>query len=184
MRPFEYVRPGTVAEAAGFLAEKADNALAIGGGTAAVVLMNLGVLRPSYVVDLGSLAELRGVKEQDGALRIGALTTLRSLELGGHGLLSAAASQVANVRVRNVATVGGSIAYGEPQSDTPVALIAAGASVTLASESDTRDMQLVDFFRGPYETALDQGEIVSAVNVPSAPSGSGGCHMKFTIGSP
>ena len=184
MRPFEYVRPGSVPEAASFLAEKADDALAIGGGTAAVVLMHLGVLRPSYVVDLSGLDELRGVREEDGVLRVGALTTLRSLELGGYGLLSDAASQVANVRVRNVATVGGSIAYGEPQSDTPVALIAAGASVTIAGPTASRELPLSEFFMGPFETALAQGEIVSAVSVPAAPKGSGGCHMKFTIGSP
>ena len=136
MQPFEYVRPATVAEATKFLAEHADESLVLGGGSAAVVMLELGVVRPEYVVDLGGVEELNGI-EQNGSLHLGALTRIRTLELDpdirrDYGLLSEAASQVANVRVRNVATVGGAVAYGEPQTDTPTALTALGATVRIA----------------------------------------------------
>ncbi len=189
MRSFEYVRPGSVAEAARFLADNEDDALAIGGGTAAVVLMNMGVLRPRYVVDLSGLDELRRMDATDAGLRLGALTTLRSLERetmvrDGWGLLAEAASQVANVRVRNVATIGGSIAYGEPQTDTPVALIAMGATVGVSGPERQREVALADFFHGPYETALETGELITGISVPRPAGRTGGCHVKFTVGSP
>jgi carbon-monoxide dehydrogenase medium subunit len=190
MRTFEYVQLPTAQDTALFLAEHPDDSLALAGGTAAVVLMKLGVLRPAYVVDLGGLDELRGVDvAADGTLRLGALTTLRSVErdpkiADGHALLAEAAGQVANVRVRNVATVGGTVAYGEPQTDTPVALIASGASVTIAGTSGPRTVAMVDFYRGPYDTVLEEGEIVTSVVVPPSTSGSAGCHLKFTVGSP
>ena len=100
-------------------------------------MLHLGIIRPEYVVDLGGVPELRGLR-QNGALHIGAFTRIRALELdagvrGAYGLLAEAASQVANVRVRNVATVGGAVAYGEPQTDTPTALTALGASVSATS---------------------------------------------------
>ena len=188
MRSFDYIRPTNVDEAVRFLADNADDALVIGGGTAAIVLLRLGVLRPRYVVDLGGIDELRGAT-MNGSLRLGALTTIRTLELDGeigrdYGLLADAASQVANVRVRNVATVGGAVAYGEPQTDTPVALTALGASVTIEGTSGTRVAPIADFYVGPYETVVGPGEIVTGIDVPRPAAGSGGCHLKFTVGSP
>ena len=83
-----------------------------------------------------------------------------------------------------IATVGGAICYGEPQTDTPAALIALGATVEIASRSGTRSMALENFFLSPYETALEQGELLTAVALADPVFGSGGCHAKFTIGSP
>ena len=188
MQPFEYVRPDTVAEATRFLADHADSSFVLGGGSAAVVMLELGVVRPEYVVDLGRLEELDGI-EQNGTLRIGALTRIRTLELApqvrrDYGLLAEAASQVANVRVRNVATVGGAVAYGEPQTDTPTALMALGATVRIAGPEGGRTTPLEEFYVGPYETVLRPGELVAGVDVPHPPAGSGGSHLKFTVGSP
>ncbi len=188
MRPFEYIRPGAVGEASQILAERGDGAFLIGGGSAAVVMLRLGVVRPECVVDLGGVAGLRGI-EANGALRIGALTPIRALELDGGarsrwGLLAEAASQVANVRVRNAATVGGAVAYGEPQTDTPTALTALGASVRAASAKGERAVPIGEFYLGPYETVLAPGEIVVGVDVPEPPPHTGGAHLKFTIGSP
>ncbi|MCH7483260.1 MAG: xanthine dehydrogenase family protein subunit M [Chloroflexi bacterium] len=189
MRPFEYVRPTTVGEATDFLREHGDDALVVAGGTAAVVMMTLGVLRPGYVVDVGAVAELSGSHADASGLRLGALTTVRSIErdtaiAGAYGLLADAASQVANVRVRNRATVGGSVCYGEPQTDLPPALIAMGASATLAASGGTRTVALADFFEGPYETVLEPGELLTEITVPQPEPGTFGCHAKFTIGSP
>ena len=189
MRPFEYVRPTTVGEATDFLREHGDDALVIAGGTAAVVMMTLGVLRPGTVVDVGRVPELGGSRADGGVLRLGALTTIRSIErdtaiAGAYGLLADAASQVANVRVRNRATVGGSVCYGEPQTDLPPALIAMGASATIAASGGTRTVPLADFFEGPYETVLEPGELLTEITVPRPEPGTFGCHAKFTIGSP
>ena len=189
MRPFEYVRPTTVSEATDFLREHGDDALVVAGGTAAVVMMTLGVLRPGYVVDVSAVAELSGSHADASGLRLGALTTVRSIErdttiAGAYGLLADAASQVANVRVRNRATVGGSVCYGEPQTDLPPALIAMGASATLAASGGTRTVALADFFEGPYETVLEPGELLTEITVPQPEPGTYGCHAKFTIGSP
>ena len=202
MRPFEYVRPTTVGEATDFLREHGDDALVVAGGTAAVVMMTLGVLRPEYVVDVGFIPELgpelgpelRGSRAGGAGLRLGALTTVRSIErdpaiAGAYGLLADAASQVANVRVRNRATVGGSVCYGEPQTDLPPALIAMGASATIAASGggasgSTRTVPLADFFEGPYETVLQAGELLTEITVPLPEPGTFGCHAKFTVGSP
>ena len=189
MRPFEYVRPATVGEATDFLRDHADDSLVVAGGTAAVVMMSLGVLRPDYVVDVAAIPELRRTRMDGGGLRLGALTTVRTLEhdpgvAQTYGLLADAASQVANVRVRNRATVGGSVCYGEPQTDLPPALIAMGASVSLSASGTTRTVPLDGFFKGPYETDLAPGELLTEITVPQPGPGTFGCHMKFTVGSP
>ena len=187
MRDFEYAQPATASEASRLLAEH-DDALALGGGTAAVVLLHLGLLRPSLVVDLSGAAELRGIERRNGGMRVGALTTIRTLETsaaiaGAYPVLAEAASQVGSVRVRNAATIGGAVAYGEPQTDAPAALIALGAEVELSGGDSRRSLPLADFFHGPYETDLAHGEIVSAVSLPAPQARTGGCHAKFTIGS-
>ena len=188
MRPFDYIRPSSVAEAVGILSERGDDAFVLGGGSAAVVMLRLGVVRPECVVDIGGIAELRGLR-RNGGLRIGALASIRSLELddgvrAAHPLLAEAASQVANVRVRNAATVGGAVAYGEPQTDTPTALTASGASVRIGGVAGERSVPISAFYAGPYETVLEQGEIVVGVDVPMPPPYTGGAHSKLTIGSP
>lgn len=188
MRRFEYIRPTTIDEATQFLSDNADDTLVIAGGTAAVVLLHLGVLRPQYVLDIGGIVGLRE-RSTHGSLRLGALVSIRTIERDAniardYDVLADAASQVANVRVRNVATVGGTIAYGEPQTDTPVALTALGAIVEVAGASGRREVPIADFYQGPYETALQAGELVSAVNIPRPVAGSVGCHLKFTVGSP
>ena len=193
MRPFEYIRPASVAEAVGVLSERGDDAFVLGGGSAAVVMLRLGVVRPECVVDLGGIEEMRGLRRngdrRNGGLHIGALASIRSLELddgvrAAYPLLAEAASQVANVRVRNVATVGGAVAYGEPQTDTPTALTASGASVRITGVSGERSVPIDGFYVGPYETVLQQGEIVAGIDVPEPPPHTGGAHIKFTVGSP
>lgn len=188
MRRFEYVRPLSLQEAAAFLDDHADQALVLAGGTAAVSLMSQGLLRPGYVLDIGSLSELKGLEAVGGGLRIGALTPIADLQRSalvnsGYRLLAEAASQVASIRVRNVATAGGSCCYGEPQADLPPALLAMGATAHIVGSKGSRTLPLQDFFQGPYETALEPGELLAELHVPEAPEGSGGCHQKFTIGS-
>ena len=189
MARFDYVRPSTVAEAVGLLEAHGDDALAIAGGTATVLLLQKRMLRPELVVDLGGLPGLTGVEQNGGGLRIGALTPIRAIERdatvrGSHGLLAEAASQVAGVRVRNAATVGGSVCFGEPQTDLPPSLLALNATATIVGSQGSRDVPLEEFFLGPYETARGQGEVLTYLSVPAIAPRSGGCHVKFTLGSP
>ena len=188
MRSFEYLRPTRIEEAVQFLGANPEDTLVIAGGTAAVVLLHLGVLRPRYVLDIGAIADLREWSSGD-SLRLGALTSIRSIERDhaiahDYGVLSDAASQVANVRVRNVATLGGTIAYGEPQTDTPVALTSLNAMIEVAGAQGRRQVPIDDFFLGPYETTLEAGELVTAVTIPKPLPGTVGHHLKFTVGSP
>lgn len=187
MHKFTYAQAGSVAEATRLLSEEPDS-LVLAGGTAAVVLLNLGLVRPRLVVDIGAIDGLHAMEQAGDAYRLGALTSVRTLEASEdvqrrYPLLAEAASQVGSIRVRNAATVGGAIAYGEPQADVPVALVALGASVEIASGGGQRTMPLGEFFHGPYETDLAPGEVVAGVLIPMAEGKTGGCHVKFTIGS-
>ena len=187
MHKFAYEQAGSVAEATRLLTEEPDS-LVLAGGTAAVVMLTLGLVRPRLVVDIGAIEGLHAMEQTGNAYRLGALTSVRMLEASADvkrrcPLLAEAASQVGSVRVRNAATVGGAIAYGEPQTDVPVALVALGASVEIVSGEGQRTMALDEFFHAPYETDLAPGEIVAGVSIPSADDRTGGCHVKFTIGS-
>ncbi len=195
MHRFEYVRPDTVQEATAFLETNHEDSLVLAGGTAVIAMLSQGILRPRYVVDIGGLPGLKGFRRENGSFRIGALTPIAMLHQDPFApdLLAEAASQVASIRVRNVATVGGSVCYGEPQTDLPPALVAMGARAHVEGARGERWMDLGDFFLGPYETALKPGELLTELEVPvpqpdprSGGEGtgrSGGCHMKFTVGS-
>lgn len=185
MRRFEYVRPSTLQEATAFLDANHEDSLVLAGGTAVIAMLSQGLLRPRYVVDVGALPGLKGLQTNNGSLRIGALTPIATLHRDPtvKGLLAEAASQVASIRVRSVATVGGSCCYGEPQTDLPPALIAMNARAQVAGTKGGRWIPLEEFFLGPYETALQPGELLTELEVPNALENSGGCHVKFTVGS-
>ena len=188
MRQFEYAQPTNVQEAISLLDREGEDALLLAGGTALVIMLAQGLLRPRYVVDLTGVLDLQGVESMDGGrVRVGALTRLRALErtnpaLSAHAPLQEAASQVASVRVRNVATVGGSVCYGEPQTDVPPALIALGATAVVQGSQGIRSIEMERFYAGPYETALEPGELLTEILLPPRPAEAGGCHVKFTIG--
>jgi aerobic carbon-monoxide dehydrogenase medium subunit len=185
MRRFEYVRPKSIEEATTFLDANHEDSLVLAGGTAVIAMLSQGLLRPKYVVDVAALPGLKGLQRDNGSLRIGALTPIAILHRDPtvKGLLAEAASQVASIRVRSVATVGGSCCYGEPQTDLPPALIAMNARAHIAGTRGDRWVSLQDFFRGPYETALQPGELLTELEIPTPAPNSGGCHVKFTVGS-
>src|SRR5438093_735968 len=140
-------------------------AVAFGGGTAIHILRRQGVLRPSALVDLGGLAELRGIEVKDGYLRIGAMSTHREVELSAEArgvspLLAETYRCVGNVRVRNTATVGGNLAHGDYRLDPPAALLALGASLRIAGPNGERVLSIQEFFVDLLETALEPGELL------------------------
>jgi aerobic carbon-monoxide dehydrogenase medium subunit len=169
--PFTVLRPASLAEACAVLADDPD-AAAYAGGTELVVAMKLGLAAHSVLVDLKSLAELSGIALDGPTLRIGAATTHREIvgspaAAAGCPLLVEALRDVANPRVRAVGTIGGNLAFGEPHSDPATALVAADARVRChAPGGAVRSVAAADFLAGPFETCLEPGELISAVEVP------------------
>ena len=180
----EYVVPDTLADACRAL--EAQGAQCLAGGQSLVAMMNLGLAAPERLVSLRRIAGLRGIATaREGGLRIGAMTThaelarLRS-DVPGAMLLAQAARLVAYPAIRNRGTIGGSVALADPAADYPVALVAADATIELASAGRTRDVPARDFFRNMFETALAQGEIVAAIRIPPG-AGSGTAYEKLSL---
>lgn len=187
MRRFELVEPPTLEDACAYLAGD-PAAKAIGGGTALLILIKQGVFFPTTLVNLRKIDGASSIVAEDGWLRIGALATIGDVERSDLvrrvvPVLADACHTVANIRIRNMATMGGNLAHGDHQSDPPGALVALDARVVIAGPGTDREMPLTAFLRGGYETALEAGELVSAIRVPPAEPGWTGAYLKFTTGS-
>ncbi|HEX6004838.1 MAG TPA: FAD binding domain-containing protein [Burkholderiales bacterium] len=174
MTPFELLEPRSLRKAAALLDADAPAARPMGGGTALVLMMKMGVLRPDRLVSLRAVEKryARISARAAGGLRIGALAKLAALEraavVGREApVLQAALKTLANVRVRNVATLGGHLAHADPHLDLPPVLIALDASVvTVSGNGDGRTMPLAQLYRGYLETTLARGELIAEVLVP------------------
>jgi len=168
MAPFEFLQPVALDEALSLL--EAQDARAFSGGTALMLMMKAGVLRPKRLVSLGKLGLDR--IEANGELRIGAMTTLRSLEKSeavqkGWPVIARALRTLSNVRVRNVATVGGALAHADPHMDLPPLLCALGARVTIRGKRGERSLAVEELYAGYLENTLKTGEIITHVEVPA-----------------
>lgn len=178
---FEYVKPASLPDALAALAE--DGSKALSGGMSLIPMMKLRLAMPSKLVDLSGISGLSGIEKSGDSLVIGALTTHYEVESSAvvrqHcPLLAAAAAAIGDVQVRNMGTIGGSIAHNDPAADYPAALLALDAKVRLASKSGTREMAIADFLVETLSTALEPGEIVTHIVVPADPAGSGACYRK------
>lgn len=177
-------RPSAVAEAVSLLAAN-DGARCLAGGATLVAMMNARLVAPSALVSLAAIDELAGITVMsDGTLRIGAMTrhheTAGELRLAhGAAVLRMAAGQIANPVVRNMGTIGGSIAFADPAADYAPALVAAGAAVELMGSAGRRITPISAFFTDWYATDLAAGELVTAVLVPPAPATSVGRYLKL-----
>lgn len=166
MQAFAYSRPGSLAEALDALAAD-DEALALAGGMTLLPTMKMRLAAPTQLVDLNGLEELRGVRDADGGIEIGALTTHgdvadASLVRERLPALAALAGRIGDPQVRNRGTLGGSIANNDPAADYPAALLALGATVV----TNRREIAADDFILDMFETALEPGELVTAVRFP------------------
>ena len=180
---FDYERASSLDEALSLLAEGGEDARPLAGGHSLLPLMRLRLARPSLLVDIGGLDELRGVHADGDSVVIGALTTHHEVagasELtGGSGLLAKVAEGIGDPQVRHRGTLGGSVAHADPASDLPAALLALDAEVTLAGRDGTRSVAAADFFVGPFMSAAADGEIVTGVRVPTR-EGWGSAYRKF-----
>ena len=168
---FEYSKAGSVAEAIQILQGDPD-AKIIAGGHSLIPLMKLRLARPSRVVDIGGIAELRGISVSGGVVSIGALTTHHEITSSPDiqancGILAEAAGGVGDPAVRNRGTIGGNVSHADPASDLPTVLTALGASFNLQGPSGSRTVSADDFFTGPFETAVGADEVLTGVNVPA-----------------
>jgi carbon-monoxide dehydrogenase medium subunit len=184
MRDFYFHTPSTLQEAFDLLEEHQDDGRPIAGGTALVVLMKQSLLEADHLISLHKLPGLDGIRSEADGLHIGALTHHRDVETSAlvrqHSpLLAQAYSQVATVRIRNVATVGGGLAHADPAQDPPPALIVLGAQVRLVSKQGERTIPITDLFTDYYETSIQPGELLTEVIIPRQPGDARTVYKKF-----
>ncbi len=187
MTPFGLAEPATLQEAIGLLDDSSVRPIA--GGTAVMLMMKTGIFQPDRLVSLRKIerrySEIR--IGGDGELRIGAMTPLARIERAPETrraapVIARALRTLANVRVRNVATLGGHLAHGDPHMDLPPVLIALGASVVVAGPSGERVMEIEDLFGGYLETTLAPDELIAEVIAPARP-GWRAAYLKHTTRS-
>jgi carbon-monoxide dehydrogenase medium subunit len=168
---FSYHSPETVDEALALLADLGDDAAPLSGGQSLVPMMNLRLAQIGHIIDLNGLSELASVNEQDGTLRIGALTRQRTLERHQDlsrlsPLLAQAVPEIAHPSIRVRGTIGGSVAHADPSAELATAMVAADASVVLARRDGSRVVPARDFFKGPYFTVREADELLVSVEMP------------------
>ena len=176
---FAYERATSLGEALGLLARHGAEGKVLAGGQSLLPLMKLRLARPEWLIDIGRLAELRGVRAvEGGGIAIGALTTYADLLehpiVGQFGVLADALPRIGDVQVRNRGTIGGSIAHADPAADLPAVLLALDAAVIARSATrGERQIPISEFFEGAFSTALAEDELLTEIRLP-APSGSVG----------
>jgi carbon-monoxide dehydrogenase medium subunit len=185
LRPFALHRPGSLEEACALLAELGDDAVPYAGGTELLLLMKEGLARPAHLVDVKRIPGLDAITADDARLVIGATVTHRALELSASvrsrcPVLTSVARHIANVRVRNVGTVGGNLAFADPHSDLATLFLALDAEVELVSPRGRRVLPVGDFVRGPWDTARVADELVRSVHVRPAER-TAASYVKFGI---
>jgi carbon-monoxide dehydrogenase medium subunit len=170
---FSYARAASVSNALQLLATHGDKAKLLSGGQSLLPAMNLRLIAPELIVDIGQVAELRGIAVKGDTLRIGALT--RHVEIAGSAeiavhapLLVAAIAHVAHPAIRNKGTLGGSLAHADPASELPACMLALNATIIIQGQAGERRVAATDFFTGIYQTALSPEELLIAVELPVA----------------
>jgi carbon-monoxide dehydrogenase medium subunit len=177
---FEYSAPKTLDEALGLMAEGAKP---LAGGMSLIPMMKLRLAAPEHLVDLGRIKDLSYIREESGALHIGATATHHDVESsplvrGKCPLLAETAAHIGDVQVRNMGTIGGSVAHADPAADYPAALQALEAKIVLKGAKSERTVAADEFFLDTFTTALEPGEIVREVIVPIDGEGTGTSYQK------
>jgi aerobic carbon-monoxide dehydrogenase medium subunit len=181
---FEYHAPSSIGEATKLLATLGDDAKVLSGGQSLIPLMKLRLASPRHVVDINGIPGLAYIREADGFLRIGGLTREADLEESEivrtrYPLLLDTCRVIADPVVRNLATLGGNLAHGDPANDHPATMLAFGAEVLAAGSRGERRLPIASFFTGPFTTALSADEIVVEIRIPTPPPRSGGAYLKL-----
>jgi aerobic carbon-monoxide dehydrogenase medium subunit len=170
---FAYARATSVSNALELLDAHGERAKVLSGGQSLMPAMNLRLISPELIVDIGEIAELRGIAVTGGVIRIGALMRhvdlLKSAEIAAHApLLTTAVAHIAHPAIRNRGTIGGSLAHADPASELPACMLALNATIIVRGRTGERRIAAKDFFTGIYETALSAQELLVAVELPAA----------------
>jgi len=181
---FDYHAPNTIGEATALLARLGEDAKILSGGQSLIPLMKLRLASPAHVVDINGIPGLSGIREADGFLRIGSLTRESELEESElmrtrYPLLHDTSKVIADPVVRNLATVGGNLAHGDPANDHPATMLALGAEVVAIGTKGERRIAIGSFFTGPFETSLKPDEILVEIRIPQPAARSGGAYLKL-----
>lgn len=179
---FEYHRAATVEEAVGLLTRYKDDAKILAGGHSLIPMMKLRLAQPKHLIDIGRVGGLSGIKEEGGQFVLGALTTHFAVESNAAvrqkcAMLAEAAALIGDPQVRNYGTVGGSIAHADPAADWPAVLLALGAEVKAVGPKGARSINIDDFFKDLFTTALHADEILTEIRIPAGGHG-GAAYMK------
>jgi carbon-monoxide dehydrogenase medium subunit len=180
---FDYHRPRSIAEALNLLGSL-DDARALAGGHSLIPMMKLRLATPSALIDLGDIAELRGIRQDGKDVVIGASTSQHELiasELLKKSvpILAETALLIADPQVRYLGTIGGNLANGDPGNDLPALMMCLDATYVLAGAKGSRKVAARSFYRGIYETVLEAGEILTAISIPAPPAGHGYAYEKL-----
>lgn len=181
---FEYYSPGSIGEATALLARFGEDAKVLSGGQSLIPMMKLRLASPPKIVDINGIPGLAYVREAEGFLLLGALTREWELEESDlirarYPLLHDTCKVIADPLVRNLATVGGNLAHGDPANDHPAAMLALGAEVVAAGPGGERRIPIASFFTGPFATALRPNEILLEIRIPQPAARSGGAYLKL-----
>lgn len=181
---FSYHRPKSVPEAVGLLAQLGDDSRPLAGGHSLIPMMKLRLATPADLVDLAGIADLKGIRSDGDDIVIGAMTTQH--DLVGSDLLAAkipilreTALLIADPQVRYVGTLGGNVANGDPGNDMPAVMMCLGADYHVVGECGERRIAAREFYQGSYFTALEAGEILTAIRIPAPPAGHGYAYEKL-----
>lgn len=182
--PFEYHRARSVDEAVSLLGQHGEDAKLLAGGHSLIPLMKLRFTQPRHLIDVRRIPDLSGIRETADTLIIGATTTHSEIErssVAGRRLsiLAEAASQIGDPLVRNVGTVGGSLAHADPGADWPAVMLALGAELRVTGPRGVRTIMADDFFLDILTTALEPAEILTEIRIPIPSGKSGGAYAKF-----
>jgi aerobic carbon-monoxide dehydrogenase medium subunit len=187
-RAFHYHRASSLSEAAAMLAEFGDDAKLLAGGQSLIPLMKLRFANPSHLVDLNFISGTSYVREENGTLRFGALTRHSEIEASPAAarvpIIHDCAAGIADVQVRNRGTIGGSLAEADPSGDWATVLITLQTEVRCQNATHDRGLQLADFIKDAYTTALAHDELVHEVAVKIPPAGAGGAYLAFKRSAP
>jgi carbon-monoxide dehydrogenase medium subunit len=183
-REFEYHAPKSIPDAIGLLAQFGDEAKLLAGGHSLLPMMKMRFAEPGHLIDLGRIPELKGIREEGGTLRIGAMTTENELIWSKLlqekcPLLVEGARLISDPQVRYKGTIGGDIAHGDPGNDHPALMLALGASFVLRGGRGERVVPADGFFIGTYDTGLEPGELMTEIRIPVPAPGTGYCYSKL-----
>ena len=181
---FEYHAPASVQDALGLLGRYRDDAKLLAGGHSLVPMMKLRLAQPKHVIDLRKVPGLSGIREEGGTVVIGAMTTHWQMESSPvlkakWPILAETASVIGDPQVRNLGTIGGSLAHADPAADQPATIIALGAELVCEGPRGRRTVKVDEWFQGLMTTALREDEVLVEIRAPAWPAGTGTAYLKF-----